>query len=83
MSRCIWSAQPCLYRNILRGLDNYEMNTGTTHSFSVKWSESGLGRRYPPAEVQLPGWITEILIGTPPKTFNGTFSLYHSDIYLP
>jgi hypothetical protein len=85
MNRYVWSAQPCLYRDILRGLDNYEMNTETMHPFSVKRSESGLGRRgrILPLNHQPSGWMAEISIGTPPKTLNGTFSLYHSDIYLP
>jgi hypothetical protein len=84
MSRYISSAQPCFYRNIRRGLDNYEMNTETMHPFSVKRSESGLGRRgvILPLSYQHSSWIAEISIGTPPKTLNGTFSLYHSDIYL-
>jgi hypothetical protein len=85
MSCYISSAQPSLYRDILRGLDNYEMNTETMHPFSVKRSESGLGRRghILPLTRQPTGWRAEISVGTPPKSFNGTFSLYHSDIYLP
>jgi hypothetical protein len=69
---------------MLRSLDNYEVNTGTMHPFTVKRSESGLGSRGAslPLTYQPDVWTAEIWIGTPPKTFNGTFSLYHSDIYL-
>jgi hypothetical protein len=70
-----------IYRKILNGLDNYELNTGRMHPFAVKRSESRLGRR----GASLPltptsrgnGWMAEISIGTPPKTLNGKLFLYH------
>ena len=77
-----------IYRKILSGLDNYEMNTGTMHPLAVKRSESGLGkrergRRLPLTSHQNEIWVGQISIGTPPRTLTGKFSLYHSDICSP
>jgi hypothetical protein len=76
MSRYIGSVCSCFFRKILRGLDNYEVNTGTMHPFAVKQSEPGLERRGAslPLTYQPDVWMAEVSIGTPPKTFNGTFS---------
>jgi len=58
---------------ILRGLANYERNTGMMHPFAVERSESGLGRRdasVPLTAYQNNWWNAEISIGTPPQTLN-------------
>jgi len=72
---------------IFRGLENYEMNTGTMHPFAVKRSESELGTRGAGVPLtttshQSNMWKGEISIGTPPKVLKVHIDTGAADMWI-
>jgi hypothetical protein len=78
------------YSKILRGLENYERNTGMSHSLVVKGKEHLNLKNRDVGTTALTShhgkdsvWYATITIGTPPKSFTGQFSLCILDIRRP
>jgi len=73
---------------ILRGLENYERNTGMSHPLAVKRTELlNLKKREvgaaPLTIYDRKTWYATITIGTPPQSFTVDIDTASSDIYLP
>ncbi|KAF9226044.1 acid protease, partial [Gyrodon lividus] len=70
---------------ILRGLDNFERNTGTSHPISVKGTGKRDSGRLPMTSLSDPfnRWFGTISVGTPPKNFAVLFDTGSSDLILP
>ncbi|KAF9219073.1 Asp-domain-containing protein [Gyrodon lividus] len=70
---------------ILRGFDNFEKNTGTSHPSAVKGARIRGSGGEPLTE--LPDkpyvWFGSISVGTPPKTYTVLFDTASSDLLLP
>ncbi|KAF9222826.1 Asp-domain-containing protein [Gyrodon lividus] len=70
---------------ILRGFDNFEKNTGSSHPFAVKGARKRDSGGLPLSSLGDPlnRWFGTISVGTPPRNFAVLFDTGSSDLILP